>query len=323
MLRSIRRRPFQSALFVVGVALGVSLIVAIDLANGSAARAFTLFTESIAGRATHQILGGPGGVPDSVYARLRTELGIRQAAPVLTAYTQAVELNNQPLPVFGIDPFAEAPFRGYLDLGTNANADTSVMAAFMTQPDTGFISDQLAAQNHLKVGDSLTLRYGPKEYKVTILGLLHGKDDVTTEGLQDLFITDVSTAQELLGMQGRLTNIDLIVPNGPPGDALLAKINTILPPGVSVQAAGARSTAISGMTDAFNLSLNALSLLALVVGMFLIYNTVTFSVVQRRAVLGTLRALGVTRGQIFIMIIGEPMLLSMMDDGIGLGDAEI
>src|SRR5260221_1871681 len=116
MLRSIRRRPFQSVLFVAGVALGVAMIVAIDLANGSAARAFGVFTESIAGRATHQITGGPTGLPDNLYTKLRTEVGLKQAAPVVTAYVQALELNEQPLRVFGVDPFAEAPFRGYLAL---------------------------------------------------------------------------------------------------------------------------------------------------------------------------------------------------------------
>src|ERR1044071_2329591 len=84
MLRSIQRRPFQSILFVAGVALGVAMIVAIDLANGSASRAFGLFTESIAGRATHQITGGPTGLPEDLYTRLRTELGLREAAPVVT-----------------------------------------------------------------------------------------------------------------------------------------------------------------------------------------------------------------------------------------------
>src|SRR5450432_282173 len=277
MLRSIRRRPFQSALFVAGVALGVALIVAIDLANGSAARAFTLFTESIAGRATHQITGGPAGIPDSVYTRLRVDLGLRNAAPTVTAYGQAVELNDQPLRVFGVDPFAEAPFRGYLDLGTSANANSAETAALLTQPNTALMSEQLASQYHLKAGDGVTLRYGPTRYTVTLIGLLRGSDDVTNEGLQDLLITDVSTAQELLGMVGHLSAIDLIIPDGPIGDSMLAQIKSVLPDGVTIQTATARSTAISGMTDAFNLSLTALSLLALVVGMFLIYNTVTFS----------------------------------------------
>ena len=59
------------------------------------------------------------------------------------------------------------------------------------------------------------------------------------------------------------------------------------------------------MTAAFSLNLTALSLLALVVGMFLVYNTVTFSVVQRRPVLGSLRALGMTRKEIFALILTE------------------
>jgi hypothetical protein len=62
---------------------------------------------------------------------------------------------------------------------------------------------------------------------------------------------------------------------------------------------------VNEMTEAFRLNLTALSLLALVVGVFLIYNTVTFSVIQRRPVLGSLRALGMTRREIFTTILVE------------------
>jgi putative ABC transport system permease protein len=318
MMRSILRRPFQSALFVAGVALGVAMMVAIDLANTSAAKAFTLFTESIAGRATHQITGGPTGLPDSAYVKLRTELGIRQAAPIVTAYVQAVDFDNQPLRIFGIDPFAEAPFRGYLNLGAGSSTTSTDVTGFLTQPNTVLMAEKLAAQYNLKVGDKLSLRYGPQRLEITVAGLLHPSDDVTEQGLQDLLISDISTAQELLGMVGRLNAIDLIVPKGDEGDALLDRIKTVLPAGATVETAAARSNAISGMTDAFNLSLTALSLLALVVGMFLIYNTVTFSVVQRRPILGTLRALGVTRRQVFSMIVWESILLSAVGAVIGL-----
>ena len=317
MLRSIQRRPFQSVLFVAGVALGVAMVVAIDLANSSAARSFSLFTESIAGRATHQITGGPTGVPEELYTRLRTELGLRNAAPIVTAYVQALELNDQPLRVFGVDPFAEAPFRNYLTLGgVGSNGSTQDMSSFLVQPNTALMSQQLAQQYNLKAGDKITVRYGAIRSTVTIIGLLRGNDEITTQGLQNLLITDISTAQELLGMVGHLSYIDLIVPQG--ADAILTKINAVLPTGTTIQAAAARSTAISGMTSSFNLSLTALSLLALVVGMFLIYNTVTFSVVQRRPVLGSLRALGVTRSQIFTMILTEAMLLSAVGAVFGL-----
>jgi putative ABC transport system permease protein len=319
VLCSIRRRPFQSALFTLGVALGVAMIVAIDLANTSALRSFELFTESIAGRTTHQITGGPSGLPDDLYRQIRVDLGLKNAAPVVTAYAQALELDNQPLRVFGIDPFAEAPFRGYLRLGvSDSNTDVTDMTAFLTRPNTVLIAESLAKAYNLKQGDTITLRYGPTRHTVTIVGLLRPTDDVTQQGLQDLLFADISTAQELLGMKGRLTNIDLIVPEGAAGDSLLSQIRAILPNGAALETATARSSAISQMTGAFNLSLTALSLLALVVGMFLIYNTVTFSVVQRRPVLGTLRALGVTRGQIFAMILWEAALLSAIGASIGL-----
>jgi putative ABC transport system permease protein len=319
VLRSIRRRPFQSSLFVAGVALGVAMIVAIDLANSSALRAFGLFTESIAGRTTHQITRGAGGLPEDVYRQIRVDLGIRSAAPVVSAYVQAIELDEQPLRVFGVDPFAEAPFRGYLRLEAgNSNVDFNGITAFLTQPNTALIAEPLAALYKLKQGDTITVRYGPARHTVTIAGLLRPTDDVSQQGLQDLLITDISTAQELLGMTGRLSSIDLIVPEGAAGDTLLAKIQAILPLGAVIETAAARSAAISQMTGAFNLSLAALSLLALVVGMFLIYNTVTFSVVQRRPILGTLRALGVTRRQIFAMILWEAALLSAVGAVIGL-----
>jgi putative ABC transport system permease protein len=319
MMRAVLRRPFQAAMFILGVALGVAMIVAIDIANASALRAFGIFTESLVGRATHQIVGGPSGVPYELYRQLRLELGIREAAPVVTAYAQALELDGQPLRIFGIDPFAEAPFRGYLNLGAaNANADINGVTTFLTQPNMVLMAEQLAAQYGLQEGDTLTLRYGPTRHKLTIAGLLRPSDEVTAQGLQDMLIADISTAQEVLNMLGRLTNIDLIIPETAAGEALLARIEAILPQGVTVQAAGARASAVGQITAAFNLSLTALSLLALVVGMFLIYNTVTFSVVQRRPIIGTLRALGVTRRQIFGMVIWEAALLAVIGVVFGL-----
>src|SRR5499433_891087 len=82
-VRQLRSHPWQLGLAILGIALGVAVAVSIDLANGSALRAFGLATEAVSGRATHQILGGPSGLPDDLYRRLRVELGVRRAAPVV------------------------------------------------------------------------------------------------------------------------------------------------------------------------------------------------------------------------------------------------
>ena len=72
------------------------------------------------------------------------------------------------------------------------------------------------------------------------------------------------------------------------------------------------------MTGAFHTNLTALSLLALLVGMFLIYNTMTFMVMQRRPLLGRLRALGATRRQLGGIIAMEASLIGMAATAAGL-----
>src|SRR5215213_2067766 len=95
------RRPLQSLFLIVGVAIGVAMIVAIDLANGSAQRAFELGTETVTGRATHQIVGGPSGLDESLYTRIRSEIGYRQSAPVVENYVVVPALDGQPMRLLG------------------------------------------------------------------------------------------------------------------------------------------------------------------------------------------------------------------------------
>ena len=106
-LRGLVRRPLHTALMVLGVALGVAVVVAIDLANAAARRGFLRSTEAVVGRATHQVRGGPSGLPEEVYRQLRVEHGVRPSAPVVEGVVTAVDLDRQPLRVLGIDPLAE------------------------------------------------------------------------------------------------------------------------------------------------------------------------------------------------------------------------
>jgi putative ABC transport system permease protein len=317
-LRHILRRPLQSVLLVVGVALGVAVVVAVDLANGSANRAFEIATETVAGRSTHQIVGGPTGLDEGVYRQLRVEAGVRLSAPVVEGYVTALELDQQPLQLLGVDPFAEAPFRDYLIDARRLPVEQ--LTEFLTAPNTGLVSEALAQRYDLHVGDTLGIRVGPRREAIRVVGLLSPTDDVSRRALRNLLLTDIATAQEVLDYTGHLTRIDLIVDESTAaGQATLARVRQALPPGARLTQAQARSDAVQQMTRAFQLNLTALSLLALVVGMFLIYNTVSFSVVQRRPVLGTLRTLGVIRRQVFASVLAEAALLSVLGAILGLG----
>ena len=317
-IRYLLRRPLQAALCIFGVALGVAVVVAIDLANVSAGRAFNLSTETVTGRATHQVVGGPAGLDQEVYRRIKVELGIERVAPVVEGYATALELDQQPLRVLGVDIFADRPFRSYV--GGDATLDLSTLSAFLSAPDTLLIGDALADRYDLKVGDGTTLRAGDRHKPYRIAGILQPADDDSRRALDGLALMDVSAAQELFGVVGRLSHVDLIADERTDaGRALLERVRAVLPPGAQVVKPAARSQSVESLADAFQLNLTALSLLALVVGMFLIYNTITFSIVQRRPIIGTLRCLGVTRREVFGLVLAESAGLGAIGAAIGLG----
>ena len=65
-------------------------------------------------------------------------------------------------------------------------------------------------------------------------------------------------------------------------------------------------------------NLTAMSLLALLIGLFLIYNSVAFAVLQRRGLIGVLRALGVSRRQVFSLILSEGAVLGLVGAVMGV-----
>ncbi|HRF96347.1 MAG TPA: hypothetical protein PLZ51_14175, partial [Aggregatilineales bacterium] len=95
--RYINRRFMQSLLFILGVALGVAMVIAIDVANGSAQRAFDLSAQSISGNATHQIIGTSDSLSTTLFDQIRVDLGLRTSAPIVEEYVRGVQLGNQTL----------------------------------------------------------------------------------------------------------------------------------------------------------------------------------------------------------------------------------
>lgn len=308
--RHIGRRLFQSALFVLGVALGVGVIVAIDIANRSASRAFALSSESVTGKATHQIVGGPNGISSDLYTRLRLELGIKVSAPVLTEFVRTIG-SDQTLRLMGVDPLAEPPFRSYLR-GENESTDFEALNQIIAVPGAVVISDALAGRLKLEAGDDLEISAAGRFSNAQIVGILQPENNSSRQALDDLIISDIATAQEWTGMVDRLSRIDLILDEDD-----TERIRSQLPDGVSLLKTG-QGDALDQMIAAFEINLQAMSLLALVVGLFLIYNTVTFSVVQRRGMIGILRSLGATRAQIFAFILGEALILGAVGTALGL-----
>ena len=317
--RYLRGHFGQAALMVLGIALGVAVMVGVDLANQSAARAFDLSTESLTGRATHILSGGSAGLEDRVYVDLVRKGFAHPAAPVLTAYVTSPQLEGQTLQLLGLDPFAEAPFRGYLSLDQTGAAET--LTGLLTTPGGVLLSRNLAERSGLSAGSVLEVAYAGEVRQAVVVGLLEVEDELDRRALSQTMLADIASAQELTGRLGRLDRVDLILPEQ--ADGIVSALQDRLPEGVRVLPAGARTGIVREMTSAFQVNLTALSLLAMVVAVFLIYNTMSFSVTRRRRLFGTLRGLGMTRREIFGMVLWEAAAAGALGSllGVGLGVA--
>ncbi len=303
-LRVLGGQPLQLLLAVVGIALGVAVVIAVQLANDSADRAFALSVERMTGEATHELRGPPEGIDERYYRSLRIDRGLRASAPVIEGFARH---DGETLRVLGVDPLS----------GTGAasglvEVDGDRLEGLITRDDTILLAAPTARRLDLVPGDTVTLEVAGEARELQILGLLAAGDqpDAAIEGL---VVIDLAAAQHWFSRTGRLDRIELEL------DADTANtVRAELPEALTLERIDQRSDDTRAMTAAFRTNLTAMALLAVVIGVFLIYNTMTFAVVRRRELIATLRGLGVTRGMIFAQIIGETLVLGAVATAIGV-----
>ncbi|HKF93819.1 MAG TPA: ABC transporter permease, partial [Gammaproteobacteria bacterium] len=307
--RHLLRYPWQLALAIAGVAIGVAAVVAVDVATTAAERAFQLSVEAVSGHATDRITGPSQGLDDTLYRRLRLGLGMRASAPLVEGY---VEVRGETLRLLGVDPFAEAPIRDYVASDAHAPVER-----FITEPGVVLLAKATSDRLSLKPGEQFFLSTGGSRKNVRLLDYLQPGQQPAA-AIDGLMIADIGTAQVLLGKIGRLSAIDLQLPEGRHGKWWRTRIKHWLPAGVQLGRIEARNAAMAQMTRAFDTNLTAMSWLTLLVGMFLIYSTMTLSVLRRRSLLANLRALGVTRAQVFRLVLVEALIISVIAVLLGL-----
>ncbi len=295
-MRNLLRHPWQSILSVVGIALGVAVVIAIDLTNESARRAFSLSNQMVAGQATHHIIGGPTGLDETLYRDLRVDHGIRGMWPLVAGWVRLPDNDDQRFSVIGVDPFAQtshsAIHRSTRDLSPTELL--SVNNAVLLAQDT-------VRRLGLTVPGELRVRGAGDLHRLRVTASVQPDSALEGQALRAIVITDIATAQVITGNIGRLTRIDLELDD----PAAVAKIRGLLPPDAELASSASRGNALQQMTRAFEVNLTALSLLALVVGMFLIYNTMTVSVLH----------------ELFTSVTCEALTLGVLGvlAGIGLG----
>lgn len=290
VLRPLRRDLARTLLTVLAVALGVAVVVAIDLAGDAATGSFRSSMETLSGKTDLEIRA-TGGIDEQW-------IGVLDSLPLNATFAPAIE--GQAI-VAGI---GSIPTYG-VDLVPAARERTS------GAPSGVGIAKALADRLHLAPGSSVTVTIGGKERRLEIL-------DVIRAGPAEFLVLDIADAQQLLDRFGKLDRIDVTVPPAEDFARVEKAVREALPAGYLVEKPGVRNQENQHMLRAFRWNLRVLGYISLVVGAFLIYNTISVSVVRRRAEIGTLRAVGASRGTVFGLFLGESLLLGAVGSAIGV-----
>ncbi len=325
--RRLREEPLRLALTVGGVALGVAVYLAIQLANDSSLRAFRNSLEAISGNTHLQVGAGDIGIPENLFPAIRDAEGVKRAAPVIqqTAWIrkprrEAARLkenkeagDRHAVLVLGVDLLGDSYFREYTP---RKKAPMEEILSRLADPRGVFLTEKLAED--LGVGENDTVQIDAAgRLRFRVRGIL--KPSGLSGAMEGrIALMDIGVAQEAFSRLGRLDRIDLILEDPARLEDAMVRIQSILPPGVVVERPLRRGEDVERMLASFRLNLTVLSIIALLVGCFLIFNSMSAAIVRRRAEIGILRSLGMTSSGVTRLIVTEAALIGAAGSVAGI-----
>ena len=296
ILRPLRRDRARTALTVLSVALGIAVVVAMELAGEAATGSFESSLSTLVGKVDYEITAN-GGVDETWMAALAALPIDARFSPVIE---QPVRIAGRPVTLYGIDAISAPAPAG----GSDALTDISQLKT------AAVVSSDLAGRLGLGKGAELRLA-GSSGNAVFQIAAIAPQQSTPWVAI------DIAAAQRVTGMYGKLDRVEVFL--GPNQSAETARplIRSTIPAGWQMETPGARSDENRRMVQAFRWNLRILSYISLLVGAFLIYNTIAVSVVRRRTEIGILRALGTSSRAVLAMFLAEAAMLGVIGSVAG------
>jgi putative ABC transport system permease protein len=311
MLRPLLQEPVRATLTVLAVTLGVAVVLAIDLAGAAATGSFRASIETLAGDNDLEIVAS-GGVPESLIGTLATLPYSIRISPRIEDSAFLVDA-KQTIPLIALDLVAEANSDASAAIFRSGSTETLASSEDALRDMQNSDSIWVGASLNKKTGDRLRLLVNDRVREFTVRGVYPDSN-----GSESAIVMDLATAQRALNRFGRVDRILLRVPQVPTIEEWQQRFRAALPAGVEVRPQGTGTNENRRMLAAFRWNLRLLSYIALIVGAFLIYNTISVSVVRRRPETGIVRALGASRRAVLAAFIGEAAFFGLAGAALGL-----
>ena len=316
--RGLRARPLRSALTIAGVALGVAVLFAGLATNAGIDASVDRTVSTMVGRADLRVAAfGETGLSAETVDRIAAAAGVDIAAP---AYEQRTYLGLDafgpgdalpaPVTVVGVDP----------DLEPRLHDLTLAEGAPLARPDepSALVSATLARDDALALGASLTIQGPDAPVSVRVIGILAG-DGPWADASGRAVIVPIAVAHTAFAATG-VTRVDIGLAEGTTAaDVTAALESTLLAEPYVVSSPRDLGAAMRASTGDFAATTALIAAVALFAGAFLIFNTLSMTVVERVRELGLLRAAGATRGQLTSFILLGAVVIGIVGSAVGIG----
>jgi putative ABC transport system permease protein len=310
-----RQHALRTLLTLFGIALGVAVFFAVRTANVTLINSLTTTIEKIAGKATLQISGGESGFPASVWETVKETPGVKIAEPVVEVIAHTAFEDGGNLLIVGVDLLGDSRLREYQFDDSSSEIGNPLLA--LTQPDSILVSRAFADKHLLKEGDQLPLFTSQGRKDFTVGGVFK------PSGLGEVFggqiaVMDVFNAQFVFGRGENFDRIDVMNELAVSVEEIRRRLRERLPAGLEIERPSSRGQGLESAVKGMNIGMTVTSLIALLVGMFIIFNTFSISVNQRWKEIGVLRAIGVERKNVRRMFLAEAAVMGVIGSALGI-----
>jgi putative ABC transport system permease protein len=311
-----RQHRLRTALTLLGIALGVAVFFAVRTANVTLLSSLTTTIEKMAGKATLQIVGNEGGFPESVWEIVKDTPGVHVAQPVIEVLANTAFEDEGSLLIVGVDMLGDRELREYQFDEENSEIADPLIA--LAQPDSILVSRTFAVKHGLKDGDKLPLYTSQGKKDFIVRGIFK------PAGIGEIFggqiaVMDVFNAQFVFNRGRNIDRIDLMNEPEVTTAELQQRLKERLPEALDITRPASRGQGIENAVSAMRIGMTVASFIALLVGVFIIFNTFSISVNQRWKEIGILRALGVERANVQRMFLAESVVMGLLGSAIGIG----
>ena len=332
-LKGLAGRKVRAFLTALAVVLGIAMVSGTYVLTDTIQKAFDgIFTESYEG--TDAVINGKQVIDFSSSGRATVPAELLDDVTALPEVEAAaggiIDLQSNSNPARFVDENGKtiggaggAPTFGVgLDSSQLGFSPLSLVEGAWAEGDGQVVMDANTADNHgYEVGDTVGVAaLGPVEqYEITGIAKFGSVDSL---GGATIAVFDVPTAQALFQKEGRFDSISVAAKEGVSPEQLVQALQPIVPEEAEVKSGAAQAAADSEDTNQ-GISFITYILLgfggvALFVGAFVIFNTLSITVAQRTREFATLRTLGASRRQVLRSVILEGFVIGLLASVVGL-----